>query len=70
MTVQPSDLATRTFWGTLRETRIPILTVGRGDLEAAWHIVQAFAEQVFSFVDSTTFALMERRGIHEAFAFG
>ncbi|MFQ5990401.1 MAG: hypothetical protein ACE5K9_10845 [Candidatus Methylomirabilales bacterium] len=46
----------------MRETRIPILTVDPVDLEAAWHIGQAFANQVFSFVDCTTFALMERRG--------
>jgi len=57
------------FWETLRETRIPILTVEPADLEAAWHIAQAFPDQHFSFVDCTTFALMERLGIHEAFAF-
>ena len=58
-----------TFWDTLRELRIPILTVEPIDLEAAWHIVQTFLDQTFSFVDCTTFALMERLGIHEAFAF-
>ncbi|MFQ5990714.1 MAG: type II toxin-antitoxin system VapC family toxin [Candidatus Methylomirabilales bacterium] len=61
--------AALTFWGTLRETGISILTVDPVDLEAAWHIAQAFADQAFSFVDCTTFALMERRGIHQAFAF-
>ncbi len=58
-----------TFWQTLRETRTPILPVETVDLEVAWHIVQAFRDQHFSFVDCTTFALMERLGITEAFAF-
>lgn len=57
------------FWETLRVTRTPILTLEAVDLEAAWHIVHAFADQTFSFVDCTTFALMERLGIDEAFAF-
>jgi predicted nucleic acid-binding protein len=58
-----------TFWGTLRETRTPILTVEHSDLESAWHIAHAFPDQTFSFVDCTTFALMTRAGIDEAFAF-
>src|SRR5438552_4190300 len=61
--------AALTFWETLRETRTPILTAELVDVEAAWRIVQAFSDQTFSFVDCTTFALMERLGIHEAFAF-
>jgi predicted nucleic acid-binding protein len=61
--------AALTFWETLRATRTPILTVEPVDLEAAWHIVQAFPDQDFSFVDCTTFALMERLGITDAFAF-
>ncbi len=61
--------ATLTFWQTLRETRTPILTVEPVDLEAAWHIAQGFQDQAFSFVDCTTFALMERTGVTDAFAF-
>lgn len=61
--------AALTFWGTLRETRTPILTVEPVDLEAAWHIVHAFPDQALSLVDCTSFALMERFGIHDAFAF-
>lgn len=57
------------FWGSIREARIPLLTLEPTDLEAAWHIAQAFPDQPFSFVDCTSFALMERLGIHEAFAF-
>lgn len=51
-----------TFWETLRETRTPILTVDSVDLEAAWHVVRAFSDQAFSFVDCATFAIMERLG--------
>jgi len=58
-----------TFWETLRETRTPILTIDPVDLEAAWRIIQDFPDQTFSFVDCTNFALMERLGINEAFAF-
>jgi predicted nucleic acid-binding protein len=61
--------AALTFWQTLRETRTPIMTIEPPDLEAAWGIVNAFHDQAFSFVDCTTFALMERLGISEAFAF-
>lgn len=58
-----------TFWETLRETRIPILTAESSDLEAAWRIVQAFPDQSFSLVDCVTFAIMERFGVTEAFSF-
>ncbi|MPY89019.1 MAG: PIN domain-containing protein [Luteitalea sp.] len=64
-----SRAAALTFWETLRVTRTPILTLEAVDLEAAWHIAQAFSDQAFSFVDCTTFAWMERVGIHDAFAF-
>ena len=57
------------FWGTLRETRIPVLTPEPADLEGAWRIAQAYPDQAFSFVDCTTFAMMERLGIDEVFAF-
>ena len=61
--------AALTFWDTLRTTRTPILMLEPTDLEAAWRIAQTFQDQTFSFVDCTTFALMERLGIDEAFAF-
>jgi len=59
----------RRVWDTLRETRIPIPTADSIDLEAAWRIAQACSDQSFSFVDCVTFAMMERQGLHEAFAF-
>jgi predicted nucleic acid-binding protein len=57
------------FWQTLRDTRTPIMTIEPADLEGAWHIVHAFPDQAISFVDCTTFALMERLGLTDAFAF-
>jgi predicted nucleic acid-binding protein len=57
------------FWDTLRVARIPILPLESVDLEAAWHIAQAVPDQTFSVTDCTSFAVMERLGIHDAFAF-
>lgn len=57
------------FWETLRTTRIPLVTIEPVDLEAAWRIVHAFPDQDFSFTDCTSFAVMERLGVDEAFAF-
>jgi predicted nucleic acid-binding protein len=61
--------AALTFWETLRDAKLPILAIEASDLEAAWRIAQAFADQDFSFTDCTSFALMERLGIEDAFAF-
>jgi predicted nucleic acid-binding protein len=61
--------AALTFWETLRDLQLPTLTLDPADLEAAWRIAQAFPDQDFSFTDCASFALMERRGIEEAFAF-
>lgn len=64
-----SRAAALTFWGTLRETKIPVLTPDPVDLEAGWRTAQAYPDQDFSFVDCATFAIMERLGISDAFAF-
>jgi predicted nucleic acid-binding protein len=61
--------AALTFWETLRDARVPVLTIQPPDLEAAWRIAQAFPDQDFSVTECTSFALMERLGIAEAFAF-
>ena len=57
------------FWDTLRTTRVPVITLDPVDLEAAWRIAQAFPDQTFSFTDCTSFAVMERLGVTDAFAF-
>jgi len=57
------------FWETIRNAQIPVICSQPVDIEAAWRIIRAFPDQDFSFVDCTTFAVMERSGIHEAFAF-
>ncbi|OFW05774.1 MAG: hypothetical protein A3I61_06920 [Acidobacteria bacterium RIFCSPLOWO2_02_FULL_68_18] len=61
--------AAMTFWETLRDGRVPILTIEASDLEAAWRIAQEFADQDFSFTDCASFALMERLGLEDVFAF-
>jgi predicted nucleic acid-binding protein len=61
--------AALTFWSTLRATRVPILALDPVDLEAAWRIAEAFPDQTFSFTDCTSFAIMERLGVPDAFAF-
>lgn len=62
-------VAALTFWDALRTTRTPIVTIESVDLEAAWRIVHGFPDQDFSFTDCASFAIMERLGIDEAFAF-
>lgn len=57
------------FWQGLRDARIPILALDASDIEAAWQIAQRFVDQEFSFTDCASFALMERLGFDDAFAF-
>jgi len=57
------------FWGSLRAGAAQVEHVTPADLEAAWAIGEAFADQSFSIVDRTSFAVMERLGVHRAVAF-
>lgn len=59
------DAANR-FWATLRDGAVEVEHVRAVDLERAWMIGEAFADQDFSIVDRTSFAVMERLGIHRA----
>jgi len=61
--------AAERFWDGLRRGVAIIEPVGRADLEAAWAIGQGFPDQDFSIVDRTSFAVMERLGIHRAATF-
>jgi uncharacterized protein len=57
------------FWASLRAGAATIEHVSPADLDAAWRIGEAFADQGFSLVDRTSFAVMERLGVHRAVAF-
>ncbi|MEZ8219189.1 putative nucleic acid-binding protein, contains PIN domain [Candidatus Fervidibacteria bacterium JGI MDM2 SSWTFF-3-K9] len=43
--------------------------VTEADEERAWEILETYADQDFSYVDATTFAVMERLNLDRAFAF-
>jgi uncharacterized protein len=57
------------FWERLRDAGVWIEPVIAADLEAAWEIKKNFPKESFSFVDRTSFALMERIGITQAASF-
>jgi uncharacterized protein len=62
-------VAAERFWAAIRRglaTVEPVLPV---DLDAAWRIGEAFADQDFSIVDRTSFAVMERLGLTGAISF-
>jgi predicted nucleic acid-binding protein len=62
------DAAER-FWAAIRGGAVVVETVGPADLETAFGIGQAFADQDFSIVDRTSFAVMVRLGIVRAASF-
>jgi predicted nucleic acid-binding protein len=57
------------FWQSVRNGVVGVLHVTPDDVEQAWRICERFADQDFSQVDAVSFALMERAGIANAFAF-
>lgn len=61
--------AAEAFWQGLREGVASVEPVGAADLERGWAIGLAFSDQDFSFVDRTSFAVMERLGLERAAAF-
>ena len=64
-----SAYAAETFWEGLRSGVATIEQTTSADLEAAWAIGQGLADQDFSLVDRTSFALMERLGITRVISF-
>lgn len=62
------DAAER-FWEGLRAGVARVERVGASDFEAAWAIGRLFADQDFSVVDRTSFAVMERLGITRVASF-
>ncbi|VVB52637.1 tRNA(fMet)-specific endonuclease VapC [uncultured archaeon] len=56
----------RKLWN---ETITTLIRVSSSDEEKAWEIFVKYRDKGFSFTDCTSFAVMERFGITEAFAF-
>ncbi|MBI5639582.1 MAG: PIN domain-containing protein [Nitrospirae bacterium] len=61
---------TITFGNKLKANRyLEILSVTSFDWERAWKILEKYEDKDFSFTDCTSFALMERNKIKQAFTF-
>jgi len=61
--------AAERFWANVRAGIATVETVSDADLENAWGIGTSFRDQDFSIVDRTSFAVMQRLGIHRAASF-
>ncbi len=61
--------AANRFWDGLRSGVAAIEAVGPADLETARAVESSFADQDFSIVDLTSFAVMGRLGLRRAAAF-
>ena len=57
------------FWERIRQGAARVEMVTAGDMEAGRAIGDAFADQEFSIVDRTSFAVMERLGITRVASF-
>jgi predicted nucleic acid-binding protein len=64
-----SDKAARRFWEGIRSGIATVEIATAADLEAAWQIGESYADQRFSIVDCTSFAVMRRLGIERAASF-
>jgi predicted nucleic acid-binding protein len=58
--------AAERFWEALRAGAALVEPVVAADLEVAFSIGVDFADQDFSIVDCTSFAVMQRLGVHRA----
>lgn len=61
--------AANRFWEGLRGGVAMVECVSPADLETAWQIGMAYADQDFSLVDCTSFAVMRRLGIERVASF-
>jgi len=61
--------AAEQFWDKIRRGAARVEQVTTADLETAWAIGEIFADQEFSIVDRTSFAVMERLGITSVASF-
>jgi predicted nucleic acid-binding protein len=57
------------FWENVRSAHVHVEFISPADLENAWAIGEAFADQDFSIVDRTSFAVVERLGITQVASF-
>lgn len=57
------------FWQALTSGVARVVTVTDADLVVAWTIVERFPDQDFSLADGTSFAVMQRLGLHRAASF-
>ena len=57
------------FWAGLTSGGTRIEAVGPADLEVAWSIGELFPDKDFSIVDRTSFAVMQRLGVHRVATF-
>jgi uncharacterized protein len=69
MRARGNRAAAERFWGAVRGGLARVETVLPGDLDVAWRIGEAFADQDFSIVDRTSFAVMERLGLKRVASF-
>jgi predicted nucleic acid-binding protein len=61
--------AAERFWGGIRRGGAEIEKVTAADYDEAWRTGTVFADQSFSIVDRTSFAVMERLGIGRVASF-
>lgn len=64
-----SRTAAEEFWRGIRGGIAAVEYLTPADAEAAWAIGDRFADQTFSLVDRTSFAVMERLGVTRAASF-
>ena len=60
--------AAERFWEAPRSGAAIVEAVTSEDLEVAWSIGERYADQEFSIMDRTSFAVMQRLGIRKALA--
>jgi len=68
-TLRGHRLASRVATSLLRGEAALLEKVTEGDLERALTVFRTYRDHLFSFVDCTSFMVMERLGIQSAFAF-
>lgn len=61
--------AAKRYWGEIRAGAVSLEVVLAADLEVAWSIGEMFLDQDFSVVERTSFAVMQRLGLHRATSF-